>query len=161
MFAPSLQTVLMFAIVAVVFLGMMATGVFLFVQVLRRNAGGSWKALARRFAAEPPSDVEQVFQRETVQVGLVRAKWCATVGVGPRGLSLKAPWTQTILIPWDEVKATNATTLYFRSAYALTIGAPPVATVTVLAPAYRAIWPYLGTRRVEHANGAATASVSS
>lgn len=47
-------------------------------------------------------------------------------------------------IPWDDIHAAREATLYQQSAYALTVGEPSLATVTVFPAVYTAIHPHLG-----------------
>jgi hypothetical protein len=107
-------------------------GLVFFVLFLVKSLGGTtggWRRLAEVYAtANPPSG--HVTKRETIQVGAVTYKRCVTLGVANEGLYV-AIWRKTVLIPWTEFKAVGQTTLFWQRVSMLTVGDPPVATMTV------------------------------
>lgn len=115
---------------------------FVFGPIFAGNRG-SWSKLKERYGVEETPAPDQVFGSETVQVGLVRAKNCAIVGVSPRGLALKVPWHSPILIPWTEIHVAGAQTVSWRGAYRLEIGEPTVASIVLFSNVFGAMRPYL------------------
>ena len=104
---------------------------------------GNWGKLKERFGVEVAPTPDRVFGGETAQVGVVRAKNCAVIGVGPRGLALKVPWHSPILIPWSEIHPAGEVTVSWRKAHRLAIGEPTVATMILSAHVFEAMRPYL------------------
>ena len=105
------------------------TGIVALVLFLLSMAGGSWRRLVERYAtANPPTG--QVFQRQTVKIGAVTYKRCTTVGIADDGLYLTL-WRKTVLIPWSEFTGIGQTMLYWQRVPVLTIGNPPVGTITM------------------------------
>jgi hypothetical protein len=105
--------------------------VFLILFLVKQFGGttGGWGKLAEVYAtANPPTG--HVTKRETIQVGAVTYKGCVTLGVADEGLYVSI-WRKTALIPWTEFKAVGQATLYWQKVPMLTVGDPPVATMTV------------------------------
>ena len=105
--------------------------VFLILFLVKSLGGttGGWRRLAEVYGtANPPTG--QITKRETIQVGAVTYKRCVTLGVADEGLYV-AIWRKTALIPWTEFKAVGQATLYWQKVPMLTVGDPPVATMTV------------------------------
>ena len=101
----------------------------LFLVKTLTGAAGGWRRLAEVYAtANPPTG--QITKRETIQVGAVTYKRCVTLGVADEGLYVSI-WRKTALIPWTEFKALGQATLYWQKVPMLTVGDPPVATMTV------------------------------
>ncbi|MER2605780.1 MAG: hypothetical protein ABTQ29_08130 [Siculibacillus sp.] len=105
-------------------------------DVLMRPAG-DWGVLAARFAVDRPAD-DPIAERATVMVGPTVWRNCVRVGIGADGLALAvrtpifgAFGKKPIRIPWSAVVATAPTTLHWGAARMLTIGRPPLATVTL------------------------------
>jgi hypothetical protein len=133
-----------------------AAALFLGIQVLSTlfARGGGWAKLAERFpAATPPQGERRTMQ--TVELGgLVRYRWCVTVVMSPRGLYLALaspilPKHSPMLIPWSEVKGVRCARLYWWLAVRLTIGEPPVSTITVWLRLFEAMRPYLPAELVQ------------
>lgn len=76
-----------------------------------------------------------VLRKQTVKVGAVVFKRCATVGIGSRGLHLQVKHLfgkyPPVLIPWGDVASVEPTRLYWQPAASMTIGTPHRATLTV------------------------------
>ena len=109
--------------------GLLAAGIVGLVLFILFMAGGSWRRLAERYGtAGAPAG--QVFQRQTVKIGSVAYKRCATVGVADEGLYLRVG-RKTVLIPWSECTQTGETMLYWQRAPVLALGNPPVGTIVV------------------------------
>ena len=126
-------TMLILLIVAgVVFLAGFVVGLVFLILFLVQQLGGTaggWRRLAEVYAtANLPTG--QITKRETIQVGAVTYKRCVTLGVANEGLYV-AIWRKTVLIPWTEFKAVGQATLYWQKVPMLTVGDPPVATMTV------------------------------
>ena len=101
----------------------------LFLVKSLTGATGGWRRLAEVYAtATPPTG--QITKRETIQVGAVTYKRCVTLGVADEGLYVSI-WRRTVLLPWTEFKAVGQATLYWQKVPMLTVGDPPVATMTV------------------------------
>lgn len=120
---------------------------------------GSWAGLSERYpAVEATSSVvaaPSARHGQTIQVGAVRWKRCVSVCITPEGLHLLMPspgallkvlglmGKQPIFIPWSEIVGAEPARLFMLSGYRLLIGNPLVATVTMYAELYSAIYPYL------------------
>ena len=119
-------------LLGVIFLAGFLIGLVFLILFLVKQLGGTtggWRRLAEVYAtANPPTG--QITQRETIQVGAVIYKRCVTLGVADEGLYV-AIWRKTALIPWTEFKAVGQATLYWQKVPMLTVGDPPVATMTV------------------------------
>lgn len=93
-----------------------------------------------RLAASYPAHGEPAgerFDRDTVQFGSVRWKWCTTVIVSGAGLYVQArpPVIGTlppVLIPWHEITHVEPTRLYWQRTALLTVGEPAVVKLKVL-----------------------------
>jgi hypothetical protein len=90
---------------------------------------GGWRRLVEMYAT-PNQPAGQTVQRQTVKIGAVTYKRCATVGIADEGLYL-AIWRKAVLIPWSEFKGVGQTMLYWQRVPLLTVGTPPVTTITV------------------------------
>ena len=93
----------------------------------------------------------QTFAGQTVQVGEVRYRKCATMWLCREGLWLwvQAGLTQSgpLLIPWDEVTGVQPARLYGRKGARLSIGDPAVGAVTLYEPLFQAMSAYLPPTR--------------
>ncbi|MCX7020518.1 MAG: hypothetical protein WCK47_01005 [bacterium] len=147
-----MKTQFIIAIVAGVVL-FWAVMIGLIVFVLTRLAGGrggNWKGLAKRYtSSEAPPD-GNMFKKQTIRMGSVNYKNCVTIGVSQSGLYLalsgffgKAARLSSVLIPWEDIKVSGATRLYWRSAVMLNIANPPLAQVTLYQNIFNAIQQHL------------------
>ena len=79
----------------------------------------------------------QSASRQTIKVGAVAYKRCATIGIGPEGLYLRVDsmlfGCPAVQIPWSEITAVSQARLYMRSAVGLTVGR--AADVCIIVPA--------------------------
>ena len=126
-------TMLILLIVAgVVFLAGFVVGLVFLVLFLARQLGGTmggWRRLAEVYGGDE-TPTGQTAMRQTIRVGAVTYKRCVTLGVADEGLYV-AIWRKTALIPWTEFKAVGQATLFWQKVPMLTVGDPPVATMTV------------------------------
>jgi hypothetical protein len=108
----------------------------------RPGRAGGWNELADRFPAPgPPHEGRDViFHGEAVRLAAGHASDRVTVGVGPDGLYLKAPWHPAALIPWGQVRGAHEVAVKDRDAYRLTVGDPKVTEITVSPIIYDASW---------------------
>lgn len=124
--------IVVLVVAGVLLLAGFVTGLVCFILLLVKSvsgAAGGWRRLAEVYASSnPPSG--QIIERETIMVGAVTYKRCTTLGVADEGLYVSI-WGRTALIPWTEFKALGHTTLYWQKVPLLTIGDPPVATLTL------------------------------
>lgn len=140
-----------FLLVLTIFITMMATAMYYFIRVIGRNGGGGWGTLSEHYSApDHAPNGYHITSGRTVQVGYVVAKRCATIGIGPQGLYLKAQWRKAVLIPWSEIREITPTTLYWRQAVSLSIGDPTVAKITAFQEDFDAMRPYLSQHDAEH-----------
>jgi hypothetical protein len=117
--------------------------VFLVVFIARQLGGtvGGWRRLVEVYAtANPPT--APIAARETVQVGATVYKRCASLSVADEGLYIRI-WRKTALIPWSEFRSIGQTQLYWQTMPKLTIGDPPVATLTVPVAVFQQMQPRL------------------
>jgi hypothetical protein len=119
-------------VAGVVLLAGFVVGLVFFILFLVKQLGGTtggWRRLAEVYAtANPPTG--QITNRETSQVGAVTYKRCVTLGVADEGLYVSI-WRKMALIPWPEFKGIGQATLYWQTVPMLTVGDPPVATMTM------------------------------
>ena len=119
-------------VAGVLLLAGFVVGLVFFILFLVKQLGGTtggWRRLAEVYGTtKPPTG--QVTSRETIQVGAVTYKRCVTLGVADEGLYVSI-WRKTALLPWTEFKALGQATLYWQKVPMLTVGDPPVATMTV------------------------------
>ncbi|MBM4088920.1 MAG: hypothetical protein FJ276_05730 [Planctomycetes bacterium] len=115
-------------------------GLVFFVSFLVKSLGGTtggWRRLVEVYGSgNPPTGL--ITKRETIQVGAVTYKRCATLGVADEGLYVSI-WRKTALIPWTEFKTLGQATLYWQEVPMLTVGDPAVATMTVPVPVFQAM----------------------
>ena len=126
-------TMLVLLIVAgVLLLAGFVVGLVFLVLFLVKSLGGTtggWGKLAEVYGSNKPP-TGQITKGETIQVGAVTYKRCVTLGVADEGLYVSI-WRKTALIPWTEFKGIGQATLYWQKVPMLTVGDPPVATMTV------------------------------
>lgn len=101
----------------------------LFLIKLLTGAKGGWRRLTEFYATANPL-TGQITKRQTIQVGAVTYRRCATLGVADEGLYV-AIWRTTVLIPWTEFKVVGRATLQWKSVMKRMVGNPPVVTMMV------------------------------
>ncbi|MBI5586292.1 MAG: hypothetical protein HY892_20975 [Deltaproteobacteria bacterium] len=123
--------------------------IFLLPRLLKnlRGRGGGWTRLAERFpAASPPEG--PMLRKQTIQVGAVVYKNCATLVVSAQGfyLAAKLPFFSRLvplLIPWENIRSLREGSLYWKKTVILSIGQPEIGTVTLFQDLYTKIEPFL------------------
>lgn len=98
---------------------------------------GSWKSLAEIYPKLQLAP-KRVTKGETIKVGAVVYKRCASIGVTEAGLYLAA-WGRSTLIPWSEIRRIGETTLFWQKWPLLIVGAPPIATIAISQPVFERI----------------------
>jgi hypothetical protein len=119
--------------------------IFLLPRLLNnlRGRGGGWNRLAEHFpATRQPAGI--VFRKQTIQVGSVAYKNCASVIPSDEGLYLavKIPFfsrLNPLFIPWESIRAEREGSLYWRKTVILSIGSPEIGTVTLFRDLYEKI----------------------
>ncbi len=127
--------------VGVVLVGGFVAGLVLAILFLVKQLGGTkggWGALADAYGTLGPL-TGQIAERQTIQIGAVTYKRCVTLGAANEGLYV-AIWRKMALIPWTEFKGLGQATLYWQKVPLLTVGDPPVATVTIPAAMFQVMW---------------------
>ena len=123
--------------------------VFLLPKFLKNLGGGGrgWTTLAEHFpaASQPPGELSE---RQTLEVGRVVYKRCATVGITPGGIYLNvgAPFSsrlKPLLIPWEMVKGVREGTLFWEKTRILSIGEPEIGTISLFPALFEKARPYL------------------
>jgi hypothetical protein len=106
-----------------------------------------WSKLVERYpAVYLPAD--QTLKHQTVQVGPVRFRRCATVHVASEGLYLRPDVFfrsyPPVLIPWSEIVDVQTSHIYvWETAKKLSIGQPAGHTIIVTNSMFRLLEPYL------------------
>jgi len=116
----------------VLLLAAFVVGLVFFILFLVKQLGGTtggWRRLSEVYATAN-SPTGQITKGETIQVGAVTYKRCVTLGVADEGLYISI-WRKTALIAWTEFKAIGQAALYWQKVPMLTVGDPPIATMTV------------------------------
>ena len=119
-------------LLGVIFLTGIVVGLVFLILFLVKQLGGTtggWRRVAEVYGSNNPP-TGQIVTGQTLQIGAVTYKRCVTVGIADEGLYV-AIWRKTALIPWTEFKAIGQATLYWQKVPMLTVGDPPVATMTV------------------------------
>ena len=101
-------------------------------QRMKKKAGGdpgAWLRLTDRFGTtqEPPG---KILTKQTVKIGSVLYRNCATIGVTSEGLYLTT-WRKGVLIPWQEFGEVTQGRLFWERVPVFSIGHPSVATLAV------------------------------
>jgi hypothetical protein len=124
--------------------------VFFLPKILKNisGRGGGWTRLAEHFPAPSPRPGE-LFKKQTIEVGHVAYKRCATVGITPQGLYLEGniPFysrLKPLFIPWEMVKGVREESLYWGKALILSIGEPEIGTISFLSTLSEKVRPYIG-----------------
>lgn len=123
--------VLLIVLGVVMVAGFVTALVFFILFLVKQLSGttGGWRQLAEAYTTpKPPRG--QIVTGQTLQVGAVTYKRCVTLGIADEGLYVTI-WQKTALVPWTEFKGIGEATLYWQKVPLLTIGNPPVATMTV------------------------------
>ena len=126
------MSLMLLIIAGVLLLAGFVVGLVFFILFLVKSLGGTtggWGKLAVTYGSNNPP-TGQITKGETIQVGAVTYKRCVTLGVANEGLYVSI-WRKTTLIPWTEFKGIGQATLYWQKVPMLTVGDPPVATMTV------------------------------
>lgn len=127
-----LWAVLLLVLVATFLLASLIAGLVLLILFVVRSFGayqGGWRRLLKEYLA-PCSAQGQVHRRQTLKIGAVVYKRCVTVGIADEGFYLNV-WRKTVRIPWQDFKRLGQATLYWQKVPMLTVGEPPLATITV------------------------------
>jgi hypothetical protein len=133
------------ALAAVILLLSIFGLIFLLPRLLNnlRGRGGGWNRLAEHFpATRQPAGT--VFRKQTIQVGSVAYKNCATVVPAAEGLYLavQIPFFSrltALLIPWERIQGQREGSLYWKKTVILSIGSPEIGTVTLFRDLYEKI----------------------
>jgi hypothetical protein len=75
---------------------------------------------------------DKVLNRQTVKIGMVSYKRCASLGIGAHGLHLQV-WRRSAFIPWSEIRSVGRTRFQLQDWPTLVVGEPLVAEI-VLSP---------------------------
>jgi hypothetical protein len=126
-----MMLVLLIVLGVIVVAGFVVALVF-FILFLAKQLGGTtggWRRLAEVYTTSKPPRGQSV-TKQTIQIGAVTYKRCVTLGIADDGLYITI-WQKTALVPWTEFKGVGEATLYWQKVPILTVGDPPVATMTV------------------------------
>jgi hypothetical protein len=148
-------TFLLFLVLAaLIILLFLLLGLFLLPRLMKSlgGRGGGWSGLAEAFPS-PSSPQGNLFLRQTIQVGRVVYKRCATVGITPEGLYLEVkipffPRLKPLLIPWQKVNGLREGSLYWKKTVILSLGDSEIGTVTLFPELFREARPYLEPKRL-------------
>ncbi len=106
--------------------------VFWSLYLIRRKVGGdpgAWLRLADHFGTtEEPRGT--ILTKQTVKIGSVVYRNCATVGITHDGLYLTT-WRKGVLIPWQEFGEVTQGRLFWERVPVFSIGQPSIATLAV------------------------------
>lgn len=88
-----------------------------------------------------------IFEKQTIGLSKIRYRNCVTVCISLEGLYLSINGfrsrNQRVLIPWNQIKNVEKTSLYGVEAFALMIGRFPYITVKVYPSLFSKMRPYL------------------
>jgi hypothetical protein len=127
-----MSSMLLLIVAGVLLLAGFVVGLVFFILFLVKSLGeatGGWGKLAEVYGTNNPP-TGQITKGETIQFGAVTYKRCVTLAVAEEGLCVSI-CRKTALIPWAEFKGIGQATLYWQKVPMLTVGDPPVATMTV------------------------------
>lgn len=129
-------------VVELVFIVLVAIGLWFGLKALRRRAGGGgagggWSALEAAWGVEEaPKD--PIVGHGTLFVGKILWRNCVAVGIDPRGLHLavRAPifggfGKSPVRIPWDAFRASEPAQIQWQEARLWHLGEPEVTTLTL------------------------------
>ena len=143
-----------FVLFAAAFIGILlaaAMGLRLLLPLVAQHfmgGGGGWRALAAGYATTRPAPAK-VFTRQHVVVAQVLYRNSMVVGVDDEGLYLALGFPLSLLgrppvfVPWRDFKRVAEARLFWGKAALLTVGAPPVTTITVPMALFAAMRPAL------------------
>lgn len=119
--------------------------------------GSGYAELARRFPADHVPDGRR-YDWQSIRLGAVRWRRCATMIFSPEGLYLsfmpampvlgKPAFNHhpAVLIPWTEMRSAAPTTLYWQRGVAISLGEPAIAVLAIYQPFFSLIEPYTSVR---------------
>lgn len=147
-----------FLLVAAASLGALGAAAILLAPMLMRHLlgarAGGWGDLARLYATErPPPPL--ALARQTLMVGFTIHRRCVSLAADEDGLYLKLDFPLSLLrrpallIPWTAFARVEKGRLYWREAAVLSVGDPPVATITAPMELFERIRPRLPPGLIE------------
>lgn len=104
-----------------------------------------WSTLACAYATSDEPEGE-VLSRQSLVAGAVLYRYIVTVGIGEPGLWLKVGGPlprDPILIPWSDFKDVTPVRLFWQKAALVSVGNPPVGTLTLPMSLYDKVRPHL------------------
>ena len=108
-------------------IGCLIVGFVLLVLLLRRKHG--WRRLVELYGtSNPPAG--RALLGQWIKIGAVDYEGGARVWISDEGLYLRI-WWKNVLIPWSEFKYVGQVTFFCQGMPELTIGNPPVTTITM------------------------------
>jgi hypothetical protein len=104
-----------------------------------------WQLLTARYPFQAPSEGFQAHY-QTIMVGPVRFKRCVSIYLSQSGLGLKVsmPGFKPMTIPWGEFTAATPASFLWNKAVRLSIGNPPLTTLTLPLALYHETVAYAG-----------------
>ena len=117
------------------------------VAMLFLLSKAGWGRLLGMYAAPNPPTGRAV-RLQIVRIGAVEYEFCVTAWIADDGLYLKV-WRKIVLIPWSEFKCVHQMTVFWQRVLVLTVGNPPVTTITVQNDLFEMIRGRLGTSSQE------------
>ncbi len=124
-------------VVGVLLLIGVSAGLVWGIMLLASNLFGGRGSLGRLEQSYPAANApkRQSYAGQTMQIGAIIYQRCITLAVEEQGLYV-ARGNKRALIPWNEFKAVGQVTLHWNQVPLLTVGDPPVATMTVPNPIF-------------------------
>jgi hypothetical protein len=119
------------------------------IQQHFRGSSGGWSRLAQAYTTTRPRPA-QVRSGQNVVVGQVLYRFSMIVGFDDAGLYLEQGFPLSLLgrralyIPWSEVERVDEVRLFWGKAALLSLGEPPVGTVTLPMELFDAMQPAMG-----------------
>jgi len=113
-----------------------------------KGSAGGWSRLVAVYATTRPLPA-QARSRQSIVVGQVLYRNCMTVGFDDSGLYLEIGFPlsvfgrRALFIPWREFKHIDEGRLFWRKATLMSLGDPPVGTITLPMSLFEAIRPAL------------------
>jgi hypothetical protein len=107
--------------------GCLIAGFVLLLLLLRRKRG--WRQLVELYGT-PNTPAGRILLGQWIKIGAVDYEGSARVWIADEGLYLRIWWTN-VLIPWSEFTYADQVTIYWQRMSELTVGDPPVTTITV------------------------------